>query len=254
MVGNFLVRLRFPPNLPGRPVQRLHLLGVRVAPFVPSLSSADLNGGDAGDRACERPHQPRTTHRTRRHCARRARLRRDARSVPRRAWRWRSRCAAARRSRLRRVDSATISFIEEKTVGEKRQPVPFAAELSAMPALWTRLLAEHLPDPTGRRCQACTTAGTGSPGTAWPCRIRDAAEAAQARYLRAARAHHLPAGTTEPPPVRPPAPIKPTIPETTIRRREACTAAEPTGTPTDPTERITKVRVPPWIPPIRRPR
>ena len=63
-----------------------------------------------------------------------------------------------------------------------------------MPALWGRLLAEHTPDPTGRRCQACTTAGTGSPGAAWPCRIRDAAESARARYLRSdnnAEVHQL---------------------------------------------------------------
>jgi hypothetical protein len=68
-------------------------------------------------------------------------------------------------------------------VGEK-QPAPFGDVLYAMPALWGRLLAEHTPDPTGRRCQACTTAGTGSPGAAWPCRIRDAAESARTRYLR----------------------------------------------------------------------
>lgn len=69
-------------------------------------------------------------------------------------------------------------------MSEERQPVPFVDVLYAMPALWGRLLAEHTPDPTGRRCQACTTAGTGSPGAAWPCRIRDAAESARARYLR----------------------------------------------------------------------
>jgi hypothetical protein len=28
-----------------------------------------------------------------------------------------------------------------------------------MPELWERLIAEHIPDPTGRRCRACTTAG-----------------------------------------------------------------------------------------------
>jgi hypothetical protein len=55
--------------------------------------------------------------------------------------------------------------------------------LGAMPALWTRLIDEHVPDPTGRRCRACTTAGTGSPGAAWPCQIRDIAESARARYL-----------------------------------------------------------------------
>jgi hypothetical protein len=68
-------------------------------------------------------------------------------------------------------------------VSEERRPVPFVDVLYAMPALWGRLLVEHVPDPSGRRCQACTTAGTGSPGASWPCRIRDAAESAKARYL-----------------------------------------------------------------------
>jgi hypothetical protein len=40
-----------------------------------------------------------------------------------------------------------------------QQPAPFADALYPMPALWERLLAEHIPDPTGRRCRACTTAG-----------------------------------------------------------------------------------------------
>lgn len=70
-------------------------------------------------------------------------------------------------------------------MGQPRQPVPFSVALSPMPALWARLLAEHIPDPTGRRCQACTTAGTGSPGTAWPCRIRDAADSARTRWTQA---------------------------------------------------------------------
>ena len=59
----------------------------------------------------------------------------------------------------------------------------FADVLGAMPALWTRLIDQHVPDPTGKRCRACTTAGTGSPGAAWPCQIRDIAESARARYL-----------------------------------------------------------------------
>ena len=63
--------------------------------------------------------------------------------------------------------------------------VEFIDVLKAMPELWGRLLTEHQPDPTGKRCRACTTAGTGSPGAAWPCRIRDAAESARARYLTA---------------------------------------------------------------------
>jgi hypothetical protein len=57
----------------------------------------------------------------------------------------------------------------------------FIAVLAEMPDLWARLLAEHIPDPTGTRCRACTTAGTGSPEAAWPCRIRDLAAAARAR-------------------------------------------------------------------------
>lgn len=51
--------------------------------------------------------------------------------------------------------------------------------LAMMPGLRNRLLAEHVPDASGHRCRACTTPGTGTPGAAWPCRIRDAAEAAQ---------------------------------------------------------------------------
>jgi hypothetical protein len=56
--------------------------------------------------------------------------------------------------------------------------IAFIEELGAMPDLWAQLLAEHVPDPSGTRCRACTTAGTGSPGAAWPCRIRDVADAA----------------------------------------------------------------------------
>jgi hypothetical protein len=76
-------------------------------------------------------------------------------------------------------------------VGQPPQPAPFADALYPMPGLWERLIAEHIPDPTGRRCRACTTAGTGSPGTPWPCRIRDVAEGARTRWTRAA--------TTDPP-------------------------------------------------------
>ena len=68
----------------------------------------------------------------------------------------------------------------------------FADAFYPMPGLWARLISEHIPDATGRRCQACTTAGTGSPGTPWPCRIRDAAEGARTRWARSA--------TTDPPP------------------------------------------------------
>ena len=57
---------------------------------------------------------------------------------------------------------------------------PLSAALAAMPDLRNRLLAAHVPDASGRRCRACTTPGTGTPGEHWPCRIREAAEAAQA--------------------------------------------------------------------------
>lgn len=77
----------------------------------------------------------------------------------------------------------TVVTKKPPPIPRPHQPSSFSDVLGDMPALWTRLLAEHVPDvATGKRCQACTIAGTGSPGTAWPCRIRDAAEAAQARY------------------------------------------------------------------------
>lgn len=66
----------------------------------------------------------------------------------------------------------------------------FIAVLSQMPDLCRRLLAEHVPDQTGTRCVACSTAGTCSPGAAWPCRIHDIAESAQARR----KAQHRPTG------------------------------------------------------------
>lgn len=63
------------------------------------------------------------------------------------------------------------------------RPGSFVEVLETMPALWARLLSQHVPDATGRRCRACTTPGTGSPGSYWPCRIREAAEAARHRFL-----------------------------------------------------------------------
>jgi hypothetical protein len=55
--------------------------------------------------------------------------------------------------------------------------------LGGMPGLWERLIAQHTPDRTGKRCLACTTAGTGTPGAAWPCAIRGLAEAARRCHL-----------------------------------------------------------------------
>jgi len=74
------------------------------------------------------------------------------------------------------------TVVTTKPPPRPRQP-SFSEVLGTMPALWARLLTEHVPDATGKRCQACTIAGTGSPEAAWPCRIRDAAEAARVRYL-----------------------------------------------------------------------
>ena len=71
---------------------------------------------------------------------------------------------------------------QEARAVDEQPPAPFAEALYPMPTLWKRLIAEHIPAPTGRRCQACTTAGTGSPGTPWPCRIRDVAEGARVRW------------------------------------------------------------------------
>jgi hypothetical protein len=74
---------------------------------------------------------------------------------------------------------------QEARAVDEQPPAPFAEALYPMPKLWRRLIAEHIPDPTGRRCQACTIAGTGSPGTPWPCRIRDVAEGARVRWTHA---------------------------------------------------------------------
>ena len=57
------------------------------------------------------------------------------------------------------------------------RPRPLSAALAAMPDLRNRLLADHVPDASGHRCPGWCTPGT--PGAHWPCRIREAAEAAQ---------------------------------------------------------------------------
>ena len=62
---------------------------------------------------------------------------------------------------------------------DERRVRPLSEALASMPGLRNRLLVDHVPDATGHRCRACTTPGTGTPGASWPCRIRDAAEAAQ---------------------------------------------------------------------------
>jgi hypothetical protein len=56
-----------------------------------------------------------------------------------------------------------------------------AAELAPMVDVWQRLLADHVPDPSGR-CRTCTKGGTGLPSTSWPCSIRGIAEMARRRH------------------------------------------------------------------------
>src|SRR4051812_27733425 len=47
----------------------------------------------------------------------------------------------------------------------------FARELATMDDVVTRLLVEHVPDDTGRRCTGCTTPGSGTPNLRWPCAL-----------------------------------------------------------------------------------
>jgi hypothetical protein len=75
--------------------------------------------------------------------------------------------------------SAVLDIPAGATMTYEPRARPLSEALSAMPDLRHRLLADHVPDATGHRCRACTTPGTGTPGAHWPCRIREAAEAAQ---------------------------------------------------------------------------
>lgn len=56
-----------------------------------------------------------------------------------------------------------------------------AAELAPMVDVWKRLLAQHVPDRSGR-CVVCTKGGTGLPSTPWPCSIHGIAEMARRRH------------------------------------------------------------------------
>lgn len=56
-----------------------------------------------------------------------------------------------------------------------------AAELAPMVDVWQRLLAQHMPDRSGR-CRTCTKGGTGLPSQPWPCSIHGIAELARRRY------------------------------------------------------------------------
>jgi hypothetical protein len=60
-------------------------------------------------------------------------------------------------------------------VGEHQR---VADELAPMVEVWQRLLAEHVPDATGR-CRTCTKGGTGLPSMPWPCSIHGIAEMAR---------------------------------------------------------------------------
>jgi hypothetical protein len=56
-----------------------------------------------------------------------------------------------------------------------------AVQLAPMVDVWKRLLAQHVPDRTGR-CVVCTKGGTGLPSTPWPCSIHSIAEMARLRH------------------------------------------------------------------------
>lgn len=53
-----------------------------------------------------------------------------------------------------------------------------AAELANDPHAVADLLLRHIPDEH-RKCRACTTGGTGTRDTAWPCSVHAFASAAQ---------------------------------------------------------------------------
>jgi hypothetical protein len=61
---------------------------------------------------------------------------------------------------------------------------PVAVQLARMPQVVEALLAEHVPDATGR-CRGCGLPGTGSAYLAWPCSLWAVAD--RARRLLAAR-------------------------------------------------------------------
>ena len=56
-----------------------------------------------------------------------------------------------------------------------------AAALAPMVEVWFRILTEHVPDPDFR-CRSCTSAGTGTLSTPWPCSLRSLADRARARH------------------------------------------------------------------------
>lgn len=73
--------------------------------------------------------------------------------------------------------------------GPDRTPVPapgldmarLAAELAPMVDVWRRLIAQHVPNRSGR-CRTCTKGGTGLPSTPWPCLLYGIAEMARGRH------------------------------------------------------------------------
>lgn len=58
--------------------------------------------------------------------------------------------------------------------------------LAAMPDVWRRLLAEHVPDGHGRCC-GCTVPGHGIPGASWPCSLHLLAARAERKHRRPIR-------------------------------------------------------------------
>jgi hypothetical protein len=56
-----------------------------------------------------------------------------------------------------------------------------AGALAPMVNVWTRLLAQHVPDRAGC-CVVCTKGGTGLPSLPWPCSIHGIADMARRRH------------------------------------------------------------------------
>jgi hypothetical protein len=58
-----------------------------------------------------------------------------------------------------------------------------AVELAPMVRVWERLIDQHTPNRFGC-CRTCTTGGTGSSSTPWPCSLYGIAEMARRRHAR----------------------------------------------------------------------
>jgi hypothetical protein len=82
------------------------------------------------------------------------------------------------------VQSRPLLPIERpEPASDPTQMTRLAAELAPMVAVWERLIAQHIPNHSGR-CRKCTKGGTGLPSTPWPCTVYGIAEMARRRHDR----------------------------------------------------------------------